>query len=945
MTRDTKAAITPHGRLSIQPLLRSAMLATCAWAAISLAAPPAWAAPTSESLRFMEDAKEHLEDGDTAAAIIELKNAVRVDPDNSEARVQLGELYLRTGDAASAQREFESARARGYDESKIVMPLSQSYYMQGKFSEVIKNFDPSAFEGDARRGIMIAQARSHIALQDVDKARPLIDEVLGESPDYPAALAAHAIILRFDGKLPEAESEIDKALKIEPGQLEILVLKGELRQQQQDLEGALSYFDKAVEVNPRYTRARVARAMANLAANKPDVISADVDETLRLEPQNPLALYLRAFLLSRDTKYKDATQILLTLPALLEGYPPARYLLAASAFADNQLEVALTYADLYVSRVPQDPGGAKLLAAIHQRMNAPAKAVPLLEPLVAANPDDAQLKLQLATALLGVGRSDEAINLFEQGVAANPENSEARLALAVSQIRSGATEAGLTELQRVIDEKPTSVEANSILILTYLQNRNIDRAIAAAKAMVAADDKDANAYNLLGTVNLAAQDFAEARRNFQTALDRDPKYVAAPLNLARVEERDGKPEEARKWYEQALEIDSKNLTAFDGLTNLALADGKFEDAEILLERAIQLNPETPAPRLKLIGMMLERQQNDRALIAARNFVNAAPNDPQALDALARSQLATGDTVNAVGSYEQLAAKFPQNPEPQRRLARVYLAAERKTDAVKAMDAAVELAPDYQAALVDRLAYERDERGIEAALDMAQRMVNERPDSLTRLVVYGDLQGVAASNEAALATYRRAWDKAQNPALLQRLYAAYTRLNRGEEGLAMLKDWVAKNPNDFDTRFLITSHYINTGDYDAAIRETEGMDGALPDNPVLLNNLAWLYGEKDNPRAFEIAEKAFRLAPQTADIVDTLGWLNWTKGDKDRGLELLKTAHELQPQRPEIGYHYAQALKARGDNATAKDVLQKSLQNGTRFAEREQAEELLKELGG
>jgi putative PEP-CTERM system TPR-repeat lipoprotein len=421
--------------------------------------------------------------------------------------------------------------------------------------------------------------------------------------------------------------------------------------------------------------------------------------------------------------------------------------------------------------------------------------------------------------------------------------------------------------------------------------------------------------------------------------------VAAPLNLARVEERDGNRKAARDWYDKALEIDSRNLTAFDGLTNLALADNDVEGAARTLERAIQLNPAAPEPRIRLVNLLLERQMNDRALIAARAYASALPNDPQAIDALGRAQLVTKDLVNAVGSYEQLAAKFPQNPEPQRRLARVYLAAERKADALKAMDRAVQLAPEYQAALVDRLSFERDEQGIDAALDLAQKMVNEKPESVTRLVVQADLMAVAQKNEAALANYRRAWDKVQNPTLLQRIYGAYVRLNRGEEGLAMLRDWAAKNPNDLDSRFLITSHYINAGQYDQAIKETESMDGVLPDNPVLLNNLAWLYGERNDPKAFDIAEKAYRLAPQSADIADTLGWLEFKKRDKTRGLDLLKKAHELQPNRPEIGYHYAQALRDLGDAAKAKDVLQKALQSNVRFAGREEAEAMLKALGG
>ena len=120
----------------------AAWVMTAAAAAMSLGLSAAIAAPTPESARFVDEAKSLSGKGDLNAAIIQLKNAVRSDADNSEARYQLALLYLRTGDPGAAQRELESARARGFDDTKIVVPLTQAYFQQGRFQDVVKNFDP-----------------------------------------------------------------------------------------------------------------------------------------------------------------------------------------------------------------------------------------------------------------------------------------------------------------------------------------------------------------------------------------------------------------------------------------------------------------------------------------------------------------------------------------------------------------------------------------------------------------------------------------------------------------------------------------------------------------------------------------------------------------------------------------------------------------------------------
>ena len=270
-----------------------------------------------------------------------------------------------------------------------------------------------------------------------------------------------------------------------------------------------------------------------------------------------------------------------------------------------------------------------------------------------------------------------------------------------------------------------------------------------------------------------------------------------------------------------------------------------------------------------------------------------------------------------------------------------------TEAKETFDNAIKLAPDYVQALMDRLALERGVNGDAAALTLAQKLVQDRPDSVTRLIVAGDLETGLGKSDAAVAHYRAAWDKNKNKNddILTRLYGAMIRQKKGPEAFQMLAKWSAENPSDYKIRFLVLSAYIDSGRIDDAIKETEAMNGTLPDNPVLLNNLAWLYGEKNNPRAFEVGQRALDLAPDSPEVMDTLGWLETTKRDLKKGVTLLTKSYAKEPNNPSIGYHYAAALKRSGDPAQAKDVLKKSLQGNAPFKERAQAEALLKEMGG
>lgn len=910
------------------------------------------AQPSVESQRHVDSAAKHAQKGDIAAAVIELKNAIVADGNNSLARYELAMLYLRTGDAASAERELETARLRGFDENKIAPPLAQAYFALGRFRDVVSKFSPAKLQDDARVDLLAIQARAHIALQDRAAARTLINEGLALNAERASILVADTVLLRLERDYTGAEKQLDKAISKEP-QPEFVVLKAELRQQQKDYNGALAQLDGLIQRSPNYLRAYVTRALVKIAKQDFDGARQDIDHVQARDGRNVMAHYLNAYLLVRDRKYREASQLLMGQAALLENFPPAAYLLAVASFSDNRPEIARTWAQRYTSRAPDDLVGGKLLAAIHMRQGNSSSAVDVLERFLARNPDDMELKTQLANAYLGAGRSDLALQMFQQGAEQAPNDQSAQMALAMGRLRTGDTDQGIADLQKVLQINPGSLQANTALVMTQLRGKTPEAALKTTSAMIKATPNDPNAYNLEGTVHLSANNIDAARASFTMALTKDPGFAAAALNLARIEERTGDEAAARKWYNEALRIDPKNATASDGLAALALRGGDYDSAVKQYESAISRDPTANRARLKLIELQLQRPDNSRALKTARDFATAAPDDFAAIEVLGRAQLANGDLTNGIASYRRLATEAGDNPEAHRRLGRAYAvaAAKDKANADKylnearvALDRSLEVSPDFEASLADRVLLEKEQKGLEAALTLAQRLSANRPNSVVRLIVLGDTQAGAQKLNEAAATYQKAWSVSKDSVILRRLYSALAQTRREGEGLALLKAWVAQNPADYSTRLMIMSHYINTKEYDAALKETLAMDQALPNNPLVLNNLAWLYGERNDPKALAVAERAYTLAPRSPDIADTFGWLHVQKGDVAKGADILAKAHAMAPDRGDITYRYAFALEKKGDKTQARVVLQKALSTKAAFTERAQAEALLKQLG-
>lgn len=133
------------------------------------------------------------------------------------------------------------------------------------------------------------------------------------------------------------------------------------------------------------------------------------------------------------------------------------------------------------------------------------------------------------------------------------------------------------------------------------------------------------------------------------------------------------------------------------------------------------------------------------------------------------------------------------------------------------------------------------------------------------------------------------------------------------------------------------------------REQEAADAfeqalkLVPGDPTVLNNLAAVTGKKDPQKALGYAEKAYTLQPKNPLIADTLGWLLVQQGNTERGLKLLQTAFEQNPNQPEIHYHYAAALAKSGAKEQARRELQRLLDSGKQFPQAQEARELLKGL--
>jgi Flp pilus assembly protein TadD len=134
-----------------------------------------------------------------------------------------------------------------------------------------------------------------------------------------------------------------------------------------------------------------------------------------------------------------------------------------------------------------------------------------------------------------------------------------------------------------------------------------------------------------------------------------------------------------------------------------------------------------------------------------------------------------------------------------------------------------------------------------------------------------------------------------------------------------------------------------GEFPAAIEQLQAVLQRDPNHVLALNDLAWTYQRTGDKQALAYAERAFKLAPDSPAIMDTLGWICLEGGDLARALPLLQKASALAPNAGEIRYHLGLVLARSGDKRGARRELERLLASPAQFAKRDEAKALLASL--
>jgi tetratricopeptide (TPR) repeat protein/predicted Ser/Thr protein kinase len=333
----------------------------------------------------------------------------------------------------------------------------------------------------------------------------------------------------------------------------------------------------------------------------------------------------------------------------------------------------------------------------------------------------------------------------------------------------------------------------------------------------------------------------------ERALQLDPQSAAshAVLGDAYVLKNQANPDPqwirmASQYANKAVSIDNYLSTAHISLGRVMMESGDTAGAEKELRTAADLDPKNDVPHALLGKLYNKLGKPQNAHLELERALQLNKNNWETYMQLGLNAYKTGAYKEAASSWEEALRLEPDNVQALRNLGAVYHLLGRDDDAASALQHSLEIHPTADA--YNNLGYIRFYQG----------RYQDAVPAFEKTVALG---ANSFDNWASLADAYR-W----TPGNADKAKQAY------DTAIRLVREEIAKNPNQADLRAYLALYLAENGDKASALKELKPVEQAHSKDPGVLYNVAVTYelaGDRD--KALEALLVAVKAGQSLDDI--------------------------------------------------------------------------------
>ncbi|MDX2505566.1 MAG: PEP-CTERM system TPR-repeat protein PrsT [Gammaproteobacteria bacterium] len=900
--------------------------------------------------QMLQNAKTYLDKGDPKAASLELRNVLQKNNENAEARFLLGSINMKIGDLTTAEKEFRRAAHAGWDHQQTQLALARIFIATKKLQKLLDEIvNQNTWSSDTRANISALRALAEAGLSKPELAKTTLEEARNYKANALQVLKTTAIFQLAGLQDGNAAQTLDLALSHYPDNTELLLLLASYDIQNKKLSAAADTYRQIISIEPsnlitaNVHKAHIGLARLQVFENNLDEAIVTLAPLLKRNENDPGANYLSALISFNQGNYNRASDHMHNLLALAPDHSQSQQLMGKIKYALKEFEQASRHLTKYLKTAPDDTSVRMLLTQTYINLNQSKQARSTLQPVLALNQDDAVALSLLSQIAFIKGNLDEGTAALNKALKSSPNNAQLHKQLTKAYIATGQTSLAHNELKIYQDLSKNTEETQKLRISTYLQAGQIEKALEIAKEMLAKDPKNPNTLALIGSLYADNGNDQQARKHFNTAIQIQENHPAATVGLARIERKNGNIDKAISLYKSLVDSNKAGTIPMIALSEIAAQQKRNNDMLSWLEKARNASPAEIRARMILAKYYLQKTQPQKAEIYTKEAIKQSPENVDLLALHGKVMIAQQRYSEALPPLKKLVAKLPESTIARSLLGETFLRQQMLDNAREHLEKALSIQPDNIIAISLLAETELRDGNLDKSLGYAKALQKKQPEHYIGHMQEGDVWMAKKNHTNARSAYNNAWKQKQTARLAKKLFAASKPGTSLDKAIQPMLTWLKNNPDDYSARFYLATIYQNEGKDDKATREYEKILEQTPDNSTVLNNLAWLYSLSGNPRAMDMAERAYRFAPENPGILDTYGWILVQQGQVEKGQRLIKQAMDIIPGNSDIRYHYAAALLKSGNDVEGKQILVELLKQDKPFAGRADAKRLLENL--
>ncbi len=504
---------------------------------------------------------------------------------------EIGSLYYKQRDYKTALKYFDEAVASNAAPLETVFNRGLTYGKQGNVQQAIREYryvvknNAFHFEANFNLGIAYIEAKQYDnAAQTLRQAAQLAGDerkakalqslgvaykrmgakhytqaadayraALRIKPDYAAPRFGLAML---QPDTPEGWRKMlaiyDEVLRLHPGNALAWFLRGQSANQLKNKKLALESYQKAVQFDPNYDKARYNLALLYLDQDRKGDARAQFEKILEHDSDNARA-HLQLGRLAHDDNSLDAAlqHYKQALQHSANDYPEA-YLNIGLVYKDqgNYREAIKQYKNALQGKKSY-PEAWYNIGLAYSRLEDNARAVDALRKAVEEKPDYASAWYNLGIIHNKAEQIEQAIDAYQHAITIRPTYNKAQINLGILYARTGKYADAIDRYQAVLEQDTSYTKAWINLGETYLRMGRFSDAENAFSAALKLEDDNVNVLRSSAKALEGKREFDAALNRLQEAANLDAGNAEIRLHLARIYKQLGRDADARQALDHA----------------------------------------------------------------------------------------------------------------------------------------------------------------------------------------------------------------------------------------------------------------------------------------------------------------------------------------------------------------------------------------------------------